>query len=51
MIIKQEGEEHRKVFTAEVYIKGERFGAGFGKSKKEAEILAAKEAIGKLQKG
>jgi ribonuclease-3 len=51
MIIRQEGEEHRKVFTAEVYIKGERFGAGFGKSKKEAEILAAKEAIGKLQKG
>jgi len=51
IIIKQEGEEHKKVFTAEVYIKGQRFGAGFGKSKKEAETVAAKEAIGKLQQG
>jgi ribonuclease-3 len=49
LIIRQEGEEHRKVFTAEVYIKGERFGAGFGKSKKEA-TMAAKQASGKLPK-
>lgn len=48
-IIKQEGEEHKKIFTVEVYIGEERFGVGFGKSKKEAETLAAKEALNKLQ--
>ena len=48
-IIKQEGEEHRKIFTAEVYIEGEKFGTGCGKSKKEAETLAAKEALSKLR--
>jgi len=49
-IIKQEGEEHKKIFTAEVYIAGEKFGTGLGKSKKEAETLAAKEAIHKINK-
>ena len=48
-IIKQEGEEHKKIFTAEVYIEGEKFGTGWGKSKKEAETLAAKEALNKLR--
>jgi ribonuclease-3 len=49
-LIKQEGEEHNKIFTVEVYIAGERFGKGFGKSKKEAETFAAEEALGRLQK-
>ncbi|MEW6161954.1 MAG: ribonuclease III [Nitrospirota bacterium] len=44
-IIKQEGEEHRKIFTVEVYVAGKRFGTGCGKSKKEAETLAAREAL------
>ncbi len=48
-IIKQEGEEHKKIFTVEVYITGEKFGTGFGKSKKEAETIAAREALNKLQ--
>jgi ribonuclease-3 len=48
-IAKQEGEEHKKLFTVEVYIAGEKFGIGFGKSKKEAETNAAKEAIQKIQ--
>jgi ribonuclease-3 len=48
-MIKQEGEEHRKTFTVEVYVAGERFGTGYGKSKKEAETLAAGEALAKLQ--
>ncbi len=48
-MIKQEGEEHRKTFTVEVYIAGERLGTGYGKSKKEAETLAAREALHKLQ--
>ena len=48
-IVNQEGEEHKKIFTIEVYIEGERFGRGCGKSKKEAETLAAKEALQKMQ--
>jgi ribonuclease III len=49
-IIRQEGAEHKKLFTIEVYIEGERYGVGTGKSKKEAETLAAKEALQKFQK-
>jgi ribonuclease-3 len=48
-IVKQEGEEHKKIFTIEVYIGEENFGTGAGKSKKEAETLAAKEALNKIQ--
>lgn len=50
-IVKQEGEEHQKVFTAEVYIKDVFCGRGKGKSKKEAQQTAAKEAIEKLDSG
>jgi len=46
--VKQEGEEHKKIFTVEVYIKGERLGSGIGRSKKEAETVAAKEALSKI---
>ena len=49
MTVKQEGEEHKKIFTVEVYIKGDRFGRGSGKSKKEAETIAAKEALLKIK--
>ena len=48
-IIKQEGEEHKKVFTVEVYVAGEKFGRGTGKSKKEAETIAAQEALSRFQ--
>jgi ribonuclease-3 len=48
-IIKQEGEEHSKIFTVEVCIEGRTFGTGFGKSKKEAETSAAHQALRKLQ--
>jgi ribonuclease-3 len=47
-IVNQEGEEHRKVFTAEVSIKETIYGRGTGKSKKEAQMLAAQEALGKI---
>lgn len=54
-IVKQEGEEHKKVFTAEVYISGQLYGSGIGKSKKDAQMSAAKEALhrirGAAQKG
>jgi ribonuclease-3 len=48
-IIRQEGEEHRKTFTAEVFIAEESFGKGTGKNKKEAQTAAAKEAMEKLK--
>jgi ribonuclease-3 len=44
-IVKQEGEEHKKIFTAEVYINGRLFGSGTGKSKKESQMDAAREAL------
>jgi ribonuclease-3 len=47
-IVKQEGEEHKKVFTAEVYINGRLYGSGIGKSKKDAQMNAAKKALKKL---
>ncbi|MBI4689971.1 MAG: ribonuclease III [Nitrospirae bacterium] len=47
--VKQEGEEHRKIFTVDVYIKGSKFGRGSGRSKKEAETIAAKEALSKIR--
>lgn len=49
-VIKQEGKEHKKIFTVGVYVAGEIFGTGCGKSKKEAETLAAKKGLLKLQK-
>jgi ribonuclease-3 len=47
-VLKQEGEEHEKVFTIEVFIEGKKFGKGSGKSKKEAQTLAAREALSQL---
>ncbi len=47
-ITKEEGEEHKKVFTAEVYINGLLYGTATGRSKKEAQMLAAKEALTRL---
>jgi ribonuclease-3 len=47
-IVKQEGEEHKKVFTVEVYINGKFYGRGAGRSKKDAQMQAAKEALNKI---
>ncbi len=47
-VVKQEGEEHEKVFTIEVFIEGKNLGKGSGKSKKEAQTLAAREALSQL---
>ncbi len=49
-IVSQEGEEHRKTFTADVSIAGKTFGRGAGKNKKEAQTAAAKEAMERLKK-
>ncbi len=43
------GPDHDKRFMAHVYIEGELFGAGSGRSKKEAEQHAAREALERLE--
>ena len=47
---KETGPDHNKTFYAAVYIKGNVLGRGEGKSKKEAEQKAAKEALACLKK-
>jgi ribonuclease-3 len=47
-ILREEGEEHNKIFTVEVIINGAPLGTGKGKSKKEAQIKAAKEALSRI---
>ncbi len=47
-IVKLEGEEHKRIFTAEVSINRQLYGSGMGKSKKEAQMAAAKEAFERL---
>lgn len=44
-IISESGPDHSKSFTAEVLLNGKRIGTGIGKSKKEAEQAAAKNAL------
>ena len=48
-IINEEGPDHDRTFTIEVYLKAEPYGVGMGKSKKDAEQLAAEKALQKLQ--
>lgn len=48
-IVRQEGEEHKKTFTVEVFIDGKKYGGGVGRNKKEAQTSAAKEAMEKLK--
>jgi ribonuclease-3 len=43
------GPDHDKHFTAHVYIDAELYGVGDGRSKKEAEQNAAREALGRLE--
>lgn len=48
LVVKAEGSPHERVFTVQVRIEGEVFGEGQGRTKKEAGMLAAKEALRKL---
>ena len=41
--------DHARVFEVELHIDGKLYGTGKGKTKKEAEQEAAKEALGKLR--
>ena len=47
--IRETGPDHEKLFEVEILIRGERYGVGLGKSKKEAEQVAAKHALEKLR--
>ncbi len=44
-IIKESGPDHNKTFEAEVKLNGTKLATGIGKSKKEAEMQAAKKAL------
>ena len=46
-IIKEIGPDHNKTFEAEVSLNGKKLASGVGKSKKEAEMQAAKKALEK----
>ncbi|MDA8335730.1 MAG: ribonuclease III [Peptococcaceae bacterium] len=50
-IIKEEGPDHNKVFTAAVVYRGRVLGSGAGHSKKLAEQQAARSALAQLQTG
>jgi ribonuclease-3 len=47
-VVKTTGPEHNKIFTCEVEVAGRRLGRGRGSSKKEAEKVAALNALRKL---
>ena len=46
--LRDEGPDHEKEFTATVYLGGREYGQGTGRSKKEAEQQAAREAFARL---
>jgi ribonuclease-3 len=43
-----EGPQHDKTFGAEIFIEGQPYGSGIGKTKKEAQQNAAKEALERI---
>jgi ribonuclease-3 len=47
--VREEGPDHQKEFTAVVSVAGERLGSGGGRTKKEAEQQAAREAYAELR--
>lgn len=44
-LIGESGPDHNKVFSAAVFLNGERAGEGTGRNKKEAEQMAARQAL------
>jgi ribonuclease-3 len=48
-VISEEGPDHQKTFTFQVYIKDEAYGQGSGANKKTAQQQAAKEACKTLK--
>jgi ribonuclease-3 len=48
-LVKETGPDHDKTFEIELVIRNEVMGRGSGRSKKEAEQMAAREALQKLE--
>ncbi len=48
-VIESEGPDHQKIFTAQVRVGDQLYGHGIGRSKKEAEQLAAETAYGAIR--
>jgi ribonuclease III len=46
--VRETGPDHQKLFEVELSIQGEVVGVGSGRSKKEAEQQAAKQALQQL---
>jgi ribonuclease-3 len=49
--LEERGPDHEKEFTATVYLAGRALGTGIGRSKKEAEQQAAREAFARVAAG
>ena len=47
--VNEEGPDHDRTFTVEVYLGGSPLGVGMGKNKKDSEQAAAEKALQKLQ--
>ncbi len=47
--VREDGPEHNRTFTVSVFVKNKEVGIGTGKSKKEAEEHAAKQALATLK--
>jgi ribonuclease-3 len=45
------GPDHAKEFTATAFLRGDEYGRGQGRSKKEAEQQAAREALARIESG
>jgi ribonuclease-3 len=50
-VVNETGPDHAKIFTLEVRLNKKVLGSGEGRSKKEAEQLAAKEALKAIRNG
>jgi ribonuclease-3 len=48
-VTKESGPDHKKVFEVRLFIKDEPYGTGIGRTKKEADQRAAREALEKLK--
>lgn len=49
-VLSESGPDHQKIFEVQLSIKGNVYGKGLGRSKKEAEQQAARETLEKLKK-
>lgn len=47
-VIREQGEEHKRIFTVAVFLEGKKLGVASGTRKKEAETLAAQKALEKI---